>query len=254
MAVIFNMAGGGGGGGLGLDKLNVIGSVTEPANPTKNTIWIKTDIEITDYSLSSFQPNSTDPGLVWIRLADTGGELPVGKNGRVLLHILSARLWNGSTWDYKDGYIYNNSQWVQFSFIGLDLYDAGNEFKDLTGGWGVTNHGGGRSAIESDHIKISFSTTDSNKISNIHTRRKIDISGYSTLCITWTITRNDRNVYFGLGSGTALAGGEYTAKAVITKEIGEFTTRVDISNVASNYVVIYATAVMGTVSRVWLER
>ena len=254
MAVIFNMTGGGGGGGLGLDKLNVIGSVTEPANPTKNTIWIKTDIEVTDYSLSSFQPNSTDPGLAWIRLADTGGELPVGKNGRVLLHILSARLWNGSTWDYKDGYIYNDSQWVQFSFIGLDLYDAGDECKDLTGGWKIVNHSGGTSTLESDHININCPTTGSNRISNIHTIKKIDISGYSTLCITWNITRNDSNIKFGLGSGTGLAGGEYKASATISKEIGEFTTRVDISKVTSNYVVIYSSATAGTVSRVWLER
>ena len=254
MAVIFNMAGGGGGGGLGLDKLNVIGSITEPANPTKNTIWIKTDIEITDYSLSSFQPNSTDPGLAWIRLADTGGELPVGKNGRVLLHILSARLWNGSTWDYKDGYIYNNSQWVQFSYIGVDLYYAGDECKDLTGGWKVVNHSGGTSKLESDHISINCPTTGSNRISNVHTIGKIDISGYSTLCITWNITRNDSNIQFGLGSDTGLAGGEYKARTTITKEIGEFTTRVDISKVTSNYVIIYSTAVKGVVSRVWLER
>lgn len=106
-------AGGSGGGGL---NLKVVGGTTQPTNPRENTIWINTTTAITGYILSPTQPETGTEGLVWLKTADTGVEINVGKKNAVLLHLASCNIYAGNKWDYIEAHVYRGNIWVQFAF------------------------------------------------------------------------------------------------------------------------------------------
>lgn len=103
----------GGGGGL---NLKVVGGTTQPTNPRENTIWINTTTAITGYVLSPTQPETGTEGLVWLKTADTGVEINVGKKNAVLLHLASCNIYAGNKWDYIEAHVYRGNIWVQFAF------------------------------------------------------------------------------------------------------------------------------------------
>lgn len=113
--MIFNVTGGGGGG----LNLKVVGGTTQPTNPRENTIWINTTTAITGYALSPTQPETGTEGLVWLKTADTGVEINVGRKNAVLLHLETSKVYNGQTWVLSDGYIYKSGGWAQFGFTAL---------------------------------------------------------------------------------------------------------------------------------------
>lgn len=110
--MIFNVTGGGGGGGL---NLKVVGGTTQPTNPRENTIWVNTTTAITGYVLSPTQPQTGTEGLVWLKTADTGVEINVGRKNAVLLHLAGGMLYTGGKWDSVDAWAYINSAWKRFA-------------------------------------------------------------------------------------------------------------------------------------------
>lgn len=107
---------GGGGGGL---NLKVVGGTTQPTSPRENTIWVNTTTAITGYILSPTQPETGTEGLVWLKTADTGVEINVGKKNAVLLHLAMSQVYSGGSWKTVEGYVYKSSAWVQFGFLAL---------------------------------------------------------------------------------------------------------------------------------------
>lgn len=103
----------GSGGGL---NLKVVGGTTQPTNPKENTIWINTTTAITGYVLSPTRPENGTDGLVWLKTADTGVEINVGRKNAVLLHLASCNIYAGNKWDYIEAHIYRGNIWVQFAF------------------------------------------------------------------------------------------------------------------------------------------
>lgn len=103
-------AGGSGGGGL---NLKVVGGTTQPTNPRENTIWVSTTTAITGYALSPTQPETGAEGLVWLKTADTGVEINVGRKNAVLLHLASGMLYSGGTWQMADAYVYVSEAWIK---------------------------------------------------------------------------------------------------------------------------------------------
>lgn len=110
--MIFNVTGGGGGG----LNLKVVGGTTKPMNPRENTVWVNTTTAITGYALSPTQPENGTEGLVWLKTADTGVEINVGRKNAVLLHLASCNIYTGSKWDYIEAHVYRGNIWVQFAF------------------------------------------------------------------------------------------------------------------------------------------
>lgn len=246
-------AGGSGGGGL---NLKVVGSTTKPTNPRENTIWVNTTTAITGYVLSPTQPETGTEGLVWLKTADTGVEINVGRKNAVLLHLASGMLYTGSAWKNVECYAFSNGVWTQFSFLRVYLYNAGNQCDALTGGWAITNHGGGTSKLLDDYIEVSH-TSGSNRISNIHTKSKVNINGYSKLCAQLEVSEASSSfgTTFGLGSSTGLDGGKMTVSTFISKPSdGPTIVSVDISSAASNYVIFYARSSTAKITAVWFER
>lgn len=143
-------AGGSGGGGL---NLKVVGGTTRPTAPRENTIWVNTTTAITGYVLSPTQPENGTEGLVWLKTADTGVEINVGRKNAVLLHLAMSQVYSGGGWKTVEGYVYKSSAWVQFGFFALykdGVFSTGHTEKVIKGSiqyadtyYTATTNGGG---------------------------------------------------------------------------------------------------------------
>lgn len=114
-------------------------------------------------------------------------------NGSTTLSVPSGSLKSGSytftvhnsgTWrvtasktgmsKYSDVTVSNNGdvKTVKLYFI-LYLYNAGNQYTDITGGWKAVNNGSGRCSIESDHLYINYKNdTSYSRDGSIFTTKK----------------------------------------------------------------------------------
>lgn len=101
---------GGSGGGL---NLKVVGGTTKPTNPRENTIWVNTTAAITGYVLSHTQPETGTEGLVWLKSADAGVEINVGRKNAVLLHLAMSQVYSGGGWKPVDGHVYTSGMWTK---------------------------------------------------------------------------------------------------------------------------------------------
>lgn len=239
-------AGGSGGGGL---TLKVVGGTTKPANPRANTIWITTTTAITGYVLSPTQPETGTEGLVWIKTADTGVEINVGRKNAVLLHLAGGMLYTGGKWASVDAWAYINNAWKQFS-IAFDgrLYDNGDQCTDVTGGWGATDY-----KVVTNNGKVSAAVAGTLKSDCMYvksgpsapmfgTAKPIPLDGFKTLTVDWKVLSCYEGASTALqveiqrekkcGSSVAIAtlGSGKTAKRL--------TSTLDISNLSGEAYVV----------------
>ena len=120
--MIINMTGGGG------DGLNfsVVGGTSQPVNPKENTIWVNTETEISGWVFSAEEPGEPAEGMVWI-IVGTTSEVPFNalKKGELYCFPTSCEQYVGGSWANVDAYLYNGSEWVQFSSAIVWIYDNG---------------------------------------------------------------------------------------------------------------------------------
>lgn len=135
--MIFNMAGGGGiagsGSGAGLN-FKIVGGITQPVSPSKNTIWVNTDIEIISWIFSATEPENPAEGMAWfsIATASTTKFNALKKNG-IMVYPLSAKQYIGGAWATVTAMTYQGEQWVDWV---LYLYNKGEQYIDENGnGW-----------------------------------------------------------------------------------------------------------------------
>ena len=139
----------GNGGGLSNLRLQIYGGLTAPTNPKEHTIWVKTGTPITQWIL-------TQKPTAW---AETAGSVDIvyeascsynfsdaeivvyngklnGIYGQWWMRLTDCYQSDGSTLKSVDAYVYINGSWVQFSpgWHG-ELFENGNQYKSVTGGW-----------------------------------------------------------------------------------------------------------------------
>lgn len=127
--MIFNMTGGG-------NPLNfkVVGGTAEPSNPKENTIWVNTDKEITGWHFATEQPDDMKEGEVWFSTGTySTTEFNALKKNGIQVYPISAKQYVGGAWVNKVAKSYQGGAWVD---LRVYLYNDGNEFIDITGGWG----------------------------------------------------------------------------------------------------------------------
>ncbi len=239
--MILNMVGGGGGG---LD-FSVIGSPTAPSSAKENAIWVDTDKAITGWHFSAEEPDAAE-GAVWIQ---TGTSSPVAfnvlKQNSFMVYPNAVKVYNGTKFDYADASIYQNGEWRRFSteWDGT-LFDAGNQYDSVSGGWVNAN---GSTLTASLFSSQTFSPP-------VHTEKMIDLTGFNTLYVTYSGVTKAAN--FGVTKTRDLTlGSQYAASK--TASVG--TVSLDVSGLTGEY---YVTLVAGaatsevcafTATKVWLE-
>ena len=133
MAKGFKHGAGGGGGSL---ELIVVGDVTQPTKATQHTIWVNTDVEITEVRLCAEESECDNEGAVWITIGDVTHNkmvVPVGGN-MIEVHPVIARQCIGGAWIEKPAKSYMDGMWHDWIPAGA-LYWRGNECTEVTDGW-----------------------------------------------------------------------------------------------------------------------
>lgn len=167
-----------GGGNLNFE---VVGN-PKPSNPKENTIWIDTSTEITGWSFNSRIPSVPSPGMVWIETTLNGTELNALTEDEINLKISASRQYDGSgNWLSKEIQIYQGGAWI--TPLGNVLYNAGNTYDAITGGWTMgypmtEYQNGGSGSFQSDYITI---TNASSSAYGIYTEKSIDLTNYKSL-------------------------------------------------------------------------
>lgn len=139
------------------------------------------------------------------------------------------------------------------------LYNAGDQYSSITGGWKVVNGGGGNSAIKSNYLLLSATSTAGDRESSIYTNNKVDTTGYSTLCAEMNITSKDTEynqygIWIGISNTNTVALETNYVKYTRKNTTGTQTVTVDLSDCQGEYYVKLAAGVAAAnVTTVYLK-
>lgn len=133
----------------------------------------------------------------------------------------NAKIYQGGTWvDWWDG----------------ELYDAGNQYEYITGGW-QSGGSGGTATIGTDSLSVS--APGSNKNASITTKNMIDLSWFNTLSVnvtSWSSSDNSNNRC----QIRVLDSTKQVIASANVSSIREYT--VNVSSLDKGYIQLYAYA------------
>ena len=235
MGIVFLHGNGGSGGGSGGgSELTIVGGTTRPATATQNTIWVNTDTEITDYTLSGAEPTSPVEGMVWITIGASGSikmASPVGGDW-ITVYPLSAKQYISGAWVGKAAESYQNGEWVEWIRY---LYNKGDECTDITGGWRFDFTPGSQYWSKGTGTKnansITLSGSNRQELAAV-TTKKVDVTNISTLFVevdNFTFSGSGTNYNGVLGitnnadGGSTVSQKTFKVNGTHTLDVSEFT-------------------------------
>lgn len=133
----------------------------------------------------------------------------------------------------------------------LELYNAGNEYTDQTGGWDFSLGAGGIGQKYSTYIELSYSGAEGRDAA-VATHNQIRRGTYSNLYADVNIT--DANVWFGMSTNKGY-NTSFMA-SVHDQSTGRKTLSVDLTALASSdegYIKFYADVATVQIYHVWME-
>lgn len=198
------------GGGI---TLHVIGGLTKPSGAGENTIWLNTDVTITNWCIQNAAPENPEVGDVYITTRTaTDNVLNISHPHDVSLYLGTARQWQTvegvDQWVDLSGEVYYGSAWhnIQTFVYNGDLNAGADNFNSKVGGktWTQQN---GTITLGDDHFYYS---TGPNATSYYYSQYKIDFTNVKTVKFIYARTsggggRTARFVVFPESPGTASA-------------------------------------------------
>lgn len=120
-------------------NFEVVGGATEPSDPKENTIWVETETEIAGWAFSVEEPDSPEPGMVWINvsLSSIAAFNALKENG-LQVYPLAVYQYIDDEWSFKPTRIFQSEEWVLL-WQG-ELYTPGDEWEAITGGWAADGY------------------------------------------------------------------------------------------------------------------
>lgn len=251
---------GGGSGGL---NFRIVGGTSEPSNPRENLIWVNTDVKITSWVFSANEPENPESGTVWISTGSSstvafnalkkngihvypisakqyiaGGSASILGEGLLGEMVLGSTTSTDSQWVDVTAKSYQNGEWCDW--WNGQLYEPGNTYDNITGGWANWFSSGGSFVVGSDSLDFNYSDSGGGNGTPLATRNKIDITAYTKLSAKLSdfTTSNNGSLWLGVTEGTFdnnndLSNG-FTAHTTVTS--GD-SVSVDISTLSGEYYV-----------------
>ncbi len=244
----------GNGGGSQL-YYDVVCQTAEPAKK-EGRIWAKSSVAMTRFLFNDAPWSTAVVGTVMVT-GNLGGVNPSSTNS--IIQVFSTKVSGivnsmkvkpyrcqqvqGSTgnWVDVDAYVCHSNTWIQFSSSwGVPLFDNGNQYVNVTGGWVGNNQ---------TEIGATLKLKVANSRPIVSTQKTINLTGFTKLhCIA------DRAFgKFGVTGIKDLAAGE--PNWVASAGIGTSETVLDISAIQSGYIQCFAVAswaVTINVTKMWL--
>lgn len=239
------------GNGGGAAQYKVYNGTSAPASPREGDIWVKTSVAITyvtfmSYTVATPEWDANEGEVCILAGTDysesTDADMDHRNNYDMYLYPRACLLYSDGSWVNVDAYVYNsNNQWGQFSYEwNGELFDNGEQYTSVTGGWVGNNQ---------TEIGSTLKLNVANSRPIISTVNAIDLSGYSTLhCIA------DLQLgKVGVASTKDLTAGEPAWTASTNIKAQEVT--VDISSLTTGYIQLFAVAswtATVNISKIWL--
>ena len=188
-------------------NFEVVGGTTRPSDPKENTIWVNTSTNITGWIFSATEPINTTPGVVWFAVGSSSDtEFNALKENGIQVYPTSAKQYVDGAFVSIDAHCYQNGEWNQFS-MSWDgtLYNAGDQYTGITGGWKAASGVGQKATFNSTNITVSTTGTHDDFETALYTKNKIDTTGFTKLTAVLTNIVNPSSynawgVYVGLTS------------------------------------------------------
>lgn len=219
------------GGGMGLN-FKVLGGTAEPAEPKENTIWVNTEAEVTLLEVSGEEPKTAAEGMVWVvtgpGCAVAFNALRAGGMSFCTISPIMAKQYINGAWEDKGGRIYQGGVWNEL-WNGV-LYDCGDQYEAITGGWvgsqtiSGSTASGGKLTVNADNL--SFTNVSGGSF-GVVTAKAVNLSGFHTL---HAITTGSTRIQVASAFPTS-------APVVYSEAFSGASTEhtVDISQVAGDY-------------------
>ena len=225
---------------------------TLPSIAYDNDIAVITTEEITNWCIQPEEPTSPTEGALWIVTRDGAyAWFNIGTaSAPILIHPAGIYQYVNGAWVYKDSYIWQNNDWMQI--VGY-IYNAGEEYDVLTGGWQVLNASNGTGVKNADNIYLSFKSSSARN-SSLWSIGLIDVTPFNKLCFQINISTATNQLNVGLATTNNTTG---TVPGVINAQFtttGLRTASVDISEFTGNYYIgFYANATNVNIYKIWFE-
>ena len=218
-------------------NFEVVGGTSQPSSPVENTIWVNTNTTITSWVFSVEQPSNPSNGMVWITI-DMSNNIGFNalKNNGIHIYLCTAKQYVNGAWADVTSKIYQNNGWTELMKKSTTIYNIGNLYQDITGGWEIYN--GTRETAVIDNTGIVFSRTSgsSGKSATVATKNKINVTEYETLFVNvlnTASTGSDGYVEIGILESPSAAPTFIASKQGQYGETGEF--ELDLSNISGEY-------------------
>lgn len=224
-------------GGGGSSGLNIVTGLAEPSSAKENTIWVKSNAAGKKYVFAETEPESPSEGLIWFTVTSFSGI------------ITKANVYTSGSWVAADTYMYLAGNWVQITAAwNGELFDNGNQYEDVTGGWSVDNSYYGGGSIGTTIVGGS-SGNNADQGSRIYTNKAVQSRTYQTFKFTVTEASGDNTFYLKSGS----ISGTKVAYHTFNRTVGTFSIAIP-SGLTSFYPYLQ-TGGKGkcTITKVWME-
>ena len=223
-----------GAGGANPLNFKVVGSLTEPANPKENMIWVNTDQKITAWTFSADEPTEPVEGMVWFKTTFASAlTVNLLKKNRIQVSLSLVCQYVSGAFVEKETLIYRDGKWEGFY---LYLYNYGKLGYTWTTVQKKPYDGDGlgygkpvESTTSTGALKFT-QTTDGNAGGMAYMNEAVDLSGYNTLEFDGVLygTHTDAaHVYFGIYTAIGSYTGDNCVASIRANMSG--TATVDIS-------------------------
>lgn len=231
-----------------------------PETAEENTIAVITDTEITGYMFASAEPQTPAEGMVWFATgSDSEISFSATKENGIYVYPLSSKQYISGEWNAKEIYAFQNGEWKQPTRY---LFNAGETFDTLTGGWEGYSRYNASVTRNSDSFLIQ-GYNGGYQEAGIQTLNMVDLTDYSKLYFTGSVNvvngntdsrflgiQNKQVVGYQVNTGQWFEHVAYVNHPAAT---GSFTLSVDISSYTGAYYVGCHTGDEIIISKVWLE-
>lgn len=257
--MILNMIGGKSGSGGGADlNFAIIGGTVMPETAAENTIWVNTDVAITDWCFSATAPESPTEGMVWITIGTTSAvSFNALKKNCIQVNPLTVSQYVESTWVTKEARSYQGGEWHDWIIY---LFTNGNQNESITGGWSnsiddetadgwsrdgnvvpAPENGGSIAIGTSMALNISIGPNINYQgAAAVGTRNKIDLDGRTKIKATCNLVFKGTAGYpkARLAINTSLITPQGSPIAYVDIPEGSNTVELDVSNISDPHHII----------------